>query len=617
MEKKTAKTKVFFIENSMFTSYKKKRTVRRTPDSCQKNPFATALSFKLIIVFLMTYLLGFEKNKETTPMFLLKKTHTEKPRSFFCLNAAQFLGALNDNIYKLLTIFLLISTLGVEQSSSILSAVGAIYVIPFLLFSSAGGVLADKVSKQKLIVGLKGAEIVLMLLAIVVFYFKSVWGSYLLLFFLATHSAVFGPSKYGIIAELVEKQGIPKANGLVTALTYLAVIFGTFLASFFTDITGQNFVLCVSFCLVFAVIGFLFSLGIKKTTAQNSLKKLRFFFIKEIVSTIAECRKTPLLAPSLFGSAFFLFMGAFTQLNIIPFAMKSLHLSEYAGGYLFLLAALGIVTGSFLAGKFLKKKTSLGLSCLMGFIMSFLFVGLWIFSAFLIPTALFLILLGLSGGIFIISFDSFIQMNAPSEGRGQTIAAANFLSFLGVLVASFCLYLFGHVMGLSPSLGFLCMGILTFICMYVLSCRLLSTVFPFLSKLYYSPKNTSEFETTKIFLAKSFQKQLFLRAIGLSSSCTIVIQKQRYIKIPLYLKLAPNVLILPENISLEEALEKTKKYRLEGTQAYLFHADAAEIERFPQKKTLFSFHGEEVCFISLQKINGKYTLYTEKHFVIT
>ncbi len=47
---------------------------------------------------------------------------------------------------------------------------------------------------------------------------------------------------------------------------------------------------------------------------------------------------------AVLGSSFFLFLGAFVQLNIIPFAMESLHLTDIQGGYLFLLTAIGIGT---------------------------------------------------------------------------------------------------------------------------------------------------------------------------------------------------------------------------------------------------------------------------------
>ncbi len=554
-------------------------------------------------------------------MLFFKKARIEKfkkkPSSFFCLNASQFLGALNDNIYKLLIIFLLLASLGVEKSSTILSAVGALYVVPFLLFSAAAGVLADRFSKQKIIVSLKSFEILLMILSVFVFYFKSTWGCYSLLFLLATHSAVFGPSKYGIIAEIVDKQNITKANALITSFTYLAIISGTFLASFISELTEKNYVLSVSFCLLFSLCGLFFALGIKKTEPQKSLKKIRFFFPKEIIQTILECRKTPLLSASLFGSAFFLFIGAFTQLNIIPFAIQSLHLSEYAGGYLFLLSALGIAGGSFLAGKFLKKKAELGLSCLAGFIIAILFFSLWFFSAYLIPTAIILTLIGLAGGIFVISFDSFIQMSSSSQQRGQTIAAANFLSFLGVLIASGSLYLFGALLGLSPSLGFLCMSILTFFVVFILSCRLLQTTLPFFSRIFHSKKvDVTLFKNTSIFLAETLSLNLLWKVAFFSTNCQIVIQKKENIHIPLVLHLAPNVFFIPEELSLEDALKKTKEYLQEGSKAYLFHQEANLLEFLPVKKSLFSFNSDEVCLISLEKKENMPVVQIKKYSIL-
>ena len=170
-------------------------------------------------------------------------------RSLLSLNIAQFFGVINDNVFKLVMAFLLIESLGYAETSKILSATGAIYVIPFLLFSSSAGILADRFSKQKLLVGMKCAEILIMILAVFAFGSKSLFGCFTLLFLLSTHSALFGPSKYGIIPELVPQNEVSRANGLVTSFTYLAIILGTFLASFLTDITQHHFVLIALFCL--------------------------------------------------------------------------------------------------------------------------------------------------------------------------------------------------------------------------------------------------------------------------------------------------------------------------------------------------------------------------------
>ncbi|MBM3184475.1 MAG: MFS transporter, partial [Chlamydiae bacterium] len=199
-------------------------------------------------------------------------------RSFYFLNATQFLGALNDNVFKLLVIFFLINVKGQAEAPTILSLAGAIFVIPFLLFSSGSGVLADKWSKRTIIVATKILEVVVMLFGVLSIALKSEFGAYTTLFFMGTQSAIFGPSKYGIIPELVESKKVSKANGSITSFTYLAIILGTFLASFLTDITHKNFVFTSFFCVLIAVIGLFASLGIAKTEPQRSPKKINPFF---------------------------------------------------------------------------------------------------------------------------------------------------------------------------------------------------------------------------------------------------------------------------------------------------------------------------------------------------
>jgi acyl-[acyl-carrier-protein]-phospholipid O-acyltransferase / long-chain-fatty-acid--[acyl-carrier-protein] ligase len=412
---------------------------------------------------------------------------TAGPHSLGFLNAAQFGGVLNDNIFKLVIVFLLIDVEGKQKASSILSAAGAIFVVPFLLFSSAAGVLADRFSKQKLLMLMKVAESIIMTLAIIAFAYKSEWACYTLLFVLATHSATFGPSKYGIIPELVPPEAVSKANGLITSFTYLAIIIGTFLASFLTEISNRNFVLVAGFCLLVALGGLLCTFGIKRTPAQRTLKQINFLFVTEIVQTLLFSRQIKHLFTAICGSAFFLFIGAFAQLNIIPFALQSLNLSEVAGGYLFLAIALGIAFGAMIAGKISKKHVELGLPCLSGFTIGLFLILLAAFSHHLIMVILFLILLGVCGGAFIVPFDSFIQISSPNEKRGQVIGAANFLSFCGVLIASFCLYFFSEILGLSSASGFAIMGVITLIVSVLFTMRLSDLAFPYFAKRLIRP----------------------------------------------------------------------------------------------------------------------------------
>ncbi len=387
--------------------------------------------------------------------------HQRSANSLIMLNIAQFLGVVNDNLFKFAMAYLLIDNLGQEMASSILSATGAIYVIPFLLFSSSAGILADRFSKQKLLVVMKIVEMVIMLLAFFAFAKANVIACYTLLFLLSAHSALFGPSKYGIIPELVTSEKVSRANGIITAFTYLAVILGTFLSSFLTEITDRRFTLIIVFCFLIAAGGLFTSLRIKPTPAQGSQKKVNFLFIREIFATLKASRKIPHMLPAILGSAFFLFLGGFTQLNIIPYVIKCLHLSEVTGGYLFLLTALGIALGSYLAGKASKKRIELGVSCIAGVLISLFLMLMGTCSASLIQSIFYLVFIGIFGGIFIVPFDTFIQLKSPDDKRGQTIGATNFLSFLGVLIASVLLYVFPHILHVSPSGGFAIVGICT------------------------------------------------------------------------------------------------------------------------------------------------------------
>ncbi|MFA6119631.1 MAG: MFS transporter [Parachlamydiales bacterium] len=410
------------------------------------------------------------------------RSFIKKKHSFRFLNITQFLGALNDNVFKLIIVYFLISLQGIENASKILATTGAIFVVPFLLFSSAAGVMADRVSKRNVIFVMKIFEVLLMVLSIFVIMMKSSFGLYSLLFLLSTHSAIFGPSKYGIIPEIVDPKNVSKANGALNSLTYLAIIIGTFLGSFITDITNKNFVLADYTCVLIAVLGLLASLGIVKTPAKRSKKRINPLFIYEIYKTLIICSKKKYLISAVLGSAFFLFIGGFTQLNTIPFAIQSLGLSEVGGGYLFLATAVGIAIGSNIAGKISKDKVEPGMACLAGFFVSISFFLIGFFPNTLIAVIIFLVLLGFFGGIFLIPFDAFIQVSSPDKKRGRVIAAANFLSFCGVLLAAIFLMLISSALNLSAANGFVFIGILTLLFNIFITGRMSEHFFSFIAR---------------------------------------------------------------------------------------------------------------------------------------
>ena len=169
----------------------------------------------------------------------LRSQHTPsyQKHSLGFFNISQFLGVVNDNLFKFVLIFMLIDTQGSSHANTILFWAGAIFVIPFLLFSSSAGVLADTFSKQRILRYVKAVEIVIMLLAFIAFGFKSAWAGYSLLFLLAAQSAFFGPAKYGIIPELVSSNAISKSS-VISSLFKLSI--STFKSIFFSSTNFLN-----------------------------------------------------------------------------------------------------------------------------------------------------------------------------------------------------------------------------------------------------------------------------------------------------------------------------------------------------------------------------------------
>lgn len=403
--------------------------------------------------------------------------------SFTYLNVTQFLGALNDNIYKLLVVYFLISIQGVENSAWILASTGAVFVLPFLLFSASSGTLADRVSKRNIIISTKVFELVVILLALLFFWTESIVGSYLVLFLLATQSAIFGPSKYGIIPELVPDEKISSANGLMSSFTFLAIIFGTFLASFLLDITFRDYVLAVSFCLLIAVAGLIASFGIEYTPPAGSSKRFNVFFLSEILYTLKVASKQPSLLTACIGSAFFMFLGAFVQLNMIPFAINSLHLTDIQGGYLFLLVALGIGAGAYTAGRISGKTVELAIVPIAGVCVSILCYLIDMSTDNLTLVIVLIPILGFFGGMWAIPLDSYIQIASPAQYRGQMVAATNFLSFFGVLLASGLIYLINDVLLFKSDTGFTIIGTITAIVTVVIGYQFFDYVTRFVGML--------------------------------------------------------------------------------------------------------------------------------------
>lgn len=412
---------------------------------------------------------------------------TTTPHSLRWLNSAQFLGALNDNILKLLIIFHLIAIRGTDKAGTVTALVGLSFALPFLLFSAPAGCIADRIAKSRVIVWVKLLEVAVTLLALAAFALGLESLLYVVVFLMATHSAFFAPAKYGIIPELVGREQLSRANGLIESFTFVAIVIGTALASLLAQLTAGRTWLAATACVGIALAGLWSALRIGQTEPADQTRKIALF-PAEILRTVSGIRRQRHLMLAITGLAYFMAIGAFAQLNLIGYGIQQLGLTETRSGYLFLAAALGIGGGSLLAARLSGRNVEFGIVPIGA-------AGLTIAPLLLhaAPNELYtclgiIALFGLSAGLFSLPLQTFIQFRADSTRRGEVLAASTFISWIGILIASGLTFAFSSI-GLSAAQGFSIVGattlVLTIITLQILPDFLLRFIALVTMRIFY------------------------------------------------------------------------------------------------------------------------------------
>ena len=390
------------------------------------------------------------------------RTNDKLAPAIHTLNTAQFLGAMNDNILKLLIIFFLIASLGADKAGVVTSLVGAAFALPFLLFSAPAGCLADRLCKSRLIVLVKLAEVLVTMGAVLALAFGWHNGLYLIVFLMATHSAFFAPAKYGVIPELAAREQLSRANGLIESSTYLAIIFGTALASLLAQATEGRFWLAGLSCLIIALTGLWAARRMPPTIPADRERRIALF-PSEILRTVLMIRHDGHLMLAVIGMAWFMFVGAFTQLNLISYGMQQLGLSEARSGYLFLAAALGIGGGSLLAAKLSGRDVEFGIVPIGALGLTVAPMLLHAGPANIWSCLAIVLFFGVSAGLFSLPLQTFIQFRAEPAKLGEVLAASSFINWIGILLASGLTYLFSGPLGLTAAQGFSIIGAMTLV----------------------------------------------------------------------------------------------------------------------------------------------------------
>ncbi|MDG2382967.1 MAG: MFS transporter [Pirellulaceae bacterium] len=422
--------------------------------------------------------------------------------SFWGMSITQFLGAFNDNLYKQLVLLLSIPVVvsSFQQDQQDIATI--VFSLPFVLFSGYAGYLSDRYSKRRIIVASKVAEIVAMLLGLLAFilYRSSGYpGLLVVLFLMGTQSAFFGPGKYGILPELFRYEDLPRANGIILMLTFLAIIFGTVSAGYLkyllVDVNqplaeqAHHLAIGSAACVVIAVIGTVIVFIVRKVPAAKSDLKFVWasLFVRRDTLQILRADR-PLVAALLASSMFWLVSGiaiqAVNSLGIVQLRLNSMLTSVMTA-----MVGLGISVGAVIAGKLCQgranpKVVRVGLwglvSCLVLLSISWPVgpaqatgvkthdrqLGSAVSMQSTAETAaagsktgsapeyhhllgfqgslVVLALLGVAAGFFAIPVQVFIQSRPPDEQKGRMIAVMNQANFLAILLSGVLYGLFSR-----------------------------------------------------------------------------------------------------------------------------------------------------------------------------
>ena len=277
-------------------------------------------------------------------------------RSFWGLNLTQFFGAFNDNLFKQLVMLDCLDQ--ASQGGRDLQGLGLVlFSIPFIAISGYAGFLSDRFSKRTIIVLCKLAEVVIVLLGMIGFLTHSLPFLLAVLCLMGAHSAFFGPSKYGILPEMLRSEDLPRANGMMLMATFLAIIFGLTAAGTAKHFFPETLWLASMPCLVISIMGLLTSLAVRSTpVAQPNLK-----FDTSSLLIAPETRGLLRDQPKLFGvllmSSVFWFVGG----TIYPPAINALgkeqfHMNDLITGVLAATTGVGIAVGCVVAGILSKDR---------------------------------------------------------------------------------------------------------------------------------------------------------------------------------------------------------------------------------------------------------------------
>ncbi len=367
----------------------------------------------------------------------------------------QFLGAANDNLFKFAFTVLVTYQLQLAWLPPALAglAIGALFILPFLLFSATAGQLADKFPKETLIRFVKTLEIGIVALAAWGFFVQHVPLLLACVFLLGLHSTLFGPVKFAYLPQHLDERELTGGNGMVEMGTFVAILLGNVVGGLLiaTPVVGAHHVAVV--CIVLALLGRATAQFVPASPATDPGLRINWNPVSETWRNLKLAHGNRVVFRSLLGISWMWFFGAVFLSNFPAFAKEVLHGNEQVASLLLVVFSVGIGIGSLLCETLSRRHVEIGLVPLGAIGMTVFSIDLYFASRGLptLPTqtiAQFIAqpahwrvmadlgALSLFAGLYSVPMYALIQSRCQPTHRARIIAANNIMNALFMIASS-------------------------------------------------------------------------------------------------------------------------------------------------------------------------------------
>ena len=379
-----------------------------------------------------------------------------RQRRFAPFFGTQFLGALNDNVFRQgLIIFVTFQGIRILDldHSQLANVAAGLFILPFFLFSATAGQLADKYEKSMLMRRIKMFEIALMTIAALAILTESYIFLLVVLFLMGFQSTLFGPVKYAYLPQKLQTEELVGGNALVEAGTYTAIILGLIIGGIAVSTeTGPQTTLAMCLVLI-AVFGYLSSTQIPTTPAVDPELQINWNAWQETWHIVSFAREEKSVFLSILGISWFWFFGSAMTIQIPAYTLDILNGSGTVTTALLVAFAIGVGVGSLLCERMSRHRIELGLVPFGSIGMSLFAIDLY----FAQPEAhlaavstvgeflarpgswrvlIDIALLGAFGGFYSVPLYALIQKRSNRKHLSRIIAANNIINSLLMVGAS-------------------------------------------------------------------------------------------------------------------------------------------------------------------------------------